>query len=287
MRITLILFMVLLGLNGADTKELSPQKSAQEAIEANLKKPEPDPDGRVQTLNKKGAMSPSLDTISQAFVTFAATPGVRVLEIGAGYGLACLEALKLGAKHYAANDMDERHLKILAREVKEINPAYLSNVKLISGEFPTAVQPPSQSYDAILIARVLHFMTPDQIKATLMEAHRTLKPGGRIYAVMLTPYVKGYASFIPEFERRVQAKHPFPGYVDNLFDYADATIIPANALRNTDKPFLFFDTRSARSCFEEAGFIVEKAVEMPLAYKSKIWQLDGRENVGVIARKRG
>ena len=53
----------------------------------------------MRRLNKKGAMSPKLDKISQAFIEFSATPGVHVLEIGAGYGLACSEALKLGTKH--------------------------------------------------------------------------------------------------------------------------------------------------------------------------------------------
>jgi SAM-dependent methyltransferase len=210
---------------------------------------------------------------------------VHVLEIGAGYGLACNEALKLGAEHYTANDLDVRHLKILARDIKEINPDYLANITLIAGEFPNKVEFLSQRYDAILIARVLHFMTPDKVMTTLKAIYKILKPGGRVYAVMLSLYVRGYTSFIPEFERRIQSKSPFPGYVENLADFADKTIISEKALKNMEKSFLFFDVRAAQCCFEGAGFKVETTLEMPLAYKSQIWQLNGRENIEVIAQK--
>jgi len=110
----------------------------------------------LQTLNKKGAISLQLDPISTAFVERAVLRDAKVLEIGAGYGLACLEALKQGAENYTANELDERHLKILARRVKELNEEYLSRICLISGSFPTEIRMNGKSFDAILIARVLH-----------------------------------------------------------------------------------------------------------------------------------
>ena len=230
-------------------------------------------------------MSPQLDQISREFVEAAAKPGMYVLEIGAGYGLACTEALKIGAKKYTANDLDERHLKILAMNVSKINPEFLDNIRLISGSFPNDFVLEDSLYDAILIARVLHFLNPEELKHTLHAAYRILKPGGKIYAIMLSPYVKGYKSFIPEFERRLQTKQPYPGYIENLLDYTDKSLIPKNALKNTEQKFFFFDTRTAKSSFEDAGFIIEKNIEIPLAYNSKIWALDGRENIGIIAYK--
>ena len=288
---SILVITTFFSANSSDHKsyvnELSPYIAAQEALSENLQMPEPDPDGRIQTLNKKGAISPQLDDISRAFVEMAATTGTHVLEIGAGYGTACIEALKKGAESYAVNDLDVRHLKILASRVNELNPEYLSRITLVPGAFPDEVQIPEQCYDAILIARVLHFLSPKQVKPALRAAFRFLKPGGEVYAVMLSPYVRGYMSFIPTFEERVLNKEPFPGYVENLLDISDQSLIPESALKNMDKePFLFFDKRTAKSFFEEAGFEVIKSVEMPLAYPSKIWQLDGRENIGVIAIKR-
>lgn len=259
---------------------------AQQAEEEGLQMPAPDPDGRIQTLNKKGAMSPELDPTSRAFVEQAAAPSTKALEIGAAYGLACMEALKKGATSYTANDIDATHLKILARRVRDMDPNYLARLELIPGCFPEKLSLPDDYFDVMLMARVLHFMNPEQAVHTLSAAYKTLKPGGRIYAVMLSPYVRGFASFIPTFEQRIVNGDHCPGYVDNLLDIADRAIVPEGALKNMDrKPFLFFDIRTATNLFEKAGFKVVKAVETPLAYESLIWQLDGRENIGMIAQK--
>lgn len=267
------------------SEELDVNEAAKEAIEQNLQAPKPDPDGRVQTLNKKGAMSPALDKVSEAFVAFASQAEKEVLEIGAGYGLACFKALVLGAKHYTVNDLDARHLKILALNLQKNNPAFLQSIRLVSGDFPKDFSQNNHKYDAILIARVLHFMNPGEVKEALEIAFKLLKPGGKIYAVMLSPYVKGYRLFIPEFEKRIEEGTPNPGYVENLLDYADRKLIPENALKNTDQQFFFFDQRTARKLFEDNGFIIEQSIDMPLAYPSKIWGLDGRENIGIIASK--
>lgn len=73
---------------------------------------------------------------------------------------------------------------------------------------------------------------------------------------------------------------PYPGWVDNLIGIADKAV-PKSALEKM--PFLFYDRRTASSLFEEAGFNIEKSVETTLPYKSDIWQLDGRENIGIKA----
>jgi hypothetical protein len=103
--------------------------------------------------------------------------------------------------------------------------------------------------------------------------------------MMLSPYVKGYRSFIPEFERRIAFNQPNPGYVDNLLNFADKSLIPANVLQNMEKSFFFFNKLTAQTHFEAAGFEIETNIEMPLAYPSHIWHLDGRENIGVVAKK--
>ena len=283
----IIQVLILTTVNNANavSKELDAYLAVKEAIEQKLQTPQPDQDGRVQTLNKKGAMSPKLDKVSQAFVEFASQAEKEVLEIGAAYGLACLEALSLGARYYTVNDLDERHLKLLAVNLEKINPELLKNIRLVSGSFPKDFTKDNRKYDAILIARVLHFMNPNEVHEALDLAYKMLKPGGKVYAVMLSPYVEGYKSFIPEFEKRVRQEQDSPGYVENLLDYADRKIIPENALKNTEQQFFFFDKRTARKLFEDSGFIVEKSIDMPLAYPSKIWALDGRENVGIIAYK--
>ncbi len=281
----LVAASIIMSHNFAECKELDIQNAIKDAKEQNLKTPKPDPDGRVQTLNKKGAMSPALDQMSQAFVEFAAQPGKKVLEIGVGYGLACTKALTLGAQDYTANDLDERHLKILALSLENLNPQLLAHVHLLAAEFPQHFQQDKDKYDGMLIARVFHFMNPYELKRALDTAFKMLKPGGKLFAVMMSPYVKGFETFIPEFEKRVTQGHPNPGYLENLLDYADYDLIPKASMDNTPQKFFFFDTRTARKALEDSGFIIEKVTEMPLAYPSQIWQLDGRENIGLIAVK--
>jgi len=264
---------------------LNPFTAADDAITQGLSMPPADPDGRIQTMNKMGAMSPKLDQISREFVEYAAKPGVRVLEIGAGYGLACTRALELGAKDYTANDLDERHLKLLAVNVKKANPYFLNNIHLLAGSFLDLADLEENYYDAILVARVLHFINPLELDIFLQKSFKILKPGGRIYAIMLSPYVRGHASFIPEFERRVKAGEENPGYVKNWLEFADRSIVPESDLEKMDKPFFFFDSVTARKYFEKNSFVVEKAIEIPLVYTSKIWQLDGRENIGIVVYK--
>ena len=65
----------------------------------------------VQTLNSMGYMASSLDAVSKQFIR-SCKPQSVVLDIGAAYGVAALEALKNGA-HVVANDIDDRHLNIL------------------------------------------------------------------------------------------------------------------------------------------------------------------------------
>ena len=97
--------------------------------------------------------------------------------------------------------------------------------------------------------------------------------------------MRGFTPFIPEFEKRIKNNQPFPGYVENLRSMADKSVVPENYLKNMEKDFLFFNADIAKTSFESCGFTVEKAIEMPLAYSSKIWQLDGRENIGVVGYK--
>lgn len=277
-----LLFIQEIALNA---KELNPKEAAQQSIQENLNMPQPDSDGRIRTLNKMGAMYPIPNTIFKPFIEISQTPGAKVIDIGTTYGLTCQNALKAGCKDYTAIDLDERHLKILAKNVAEMNPTYLNHLKLISGSFPSEINLPLNHYDAILMARVLQFMTPQEISAALTKAYDYLKPGASIYAVLLTPYVEGYASFIPEFNKRLDAGDEFPGFVENKIDYIDKTIPPLNRHSDPTGHICFFNTKTAQRIFEKAGFIVEKSEYSPLAYKSDSWKLDGREYVVLIAKK--
>lgn len=252
--------------------------------------PQPEKDGRTQTLNRKGAAAPGFDYTTKKFLAFAS--GKSVLEIGGAYGNVMLEALKQNPKTiYHLNDLDQRHLCIAAFrlqskiETKEICLDGIENVNFIYGD----ITQPSWStgqYDAVLMSRVIHFLTPQQIEQTLTNLCNSLKPKGRIYITALTPYVNRYKPFIAEYERRVKEGKPYPGFVDSLRKYLNKdAATPSQIEKISDGHFTFLDVTVLSRVATAAGFKVLECSFQPLSYKSGSWVLDGRENVILIAEK--
>lgn len=281
--------IILLTFAGCVSQDIASENGYALAAEAeirNLKRPQPDPDGRIQTMNKMGAESPKIDEISQAFINVAVR-GARVIDMGTGYGRDCLAALEGGATCYDVCDLSRNQLMILARMLKEKDPILLEYVEFFPGDAAT-IALRNSFYDAVLLARVLHFMAPEKAVATLKKAYKSLKPGGEIYIVALSPYVAAFESFIPVFEDRIQKGDPFPGWVDKLSDWADPKLVSPPARAKMDKPFLFFNHQTAKALLEQAGFVVKTIKDIPIEYES-VWQgrgkYKGHENVGIIAYK--
>lgn len=100
----------LLGGNAVLASEFDFNQAASKCKNLNLSLPTSEEDGRIQTLNKKGAMSPQLDYATRAFLEYA--KGKVVLEVGGAYGNIMLQALKDGnnTTYYLNDLMVERTL---------------------------------------------------------------------------------------------------------------------------------------------------------------------------------
>ena len=260
--------------------------------ELNLKPQTPEADGRTQTLNKKGAATAKFDYASIEFLKFA--KGKSVLEIGGTYGSVMLAALQQSKNtKYTLSDLEGRHLFIAAKRLAEmINGNKLSSESAKQVQFIQADITKSHDinnigiYEAIFVGRVLHFLTPEQLEMTIKHLFLLLKPAGRIFIVAITPYVKRFENFVPEYERRVTAGEENPGFVQSLRVYLNSNVTTQEQRDNiTDEPFFFLDDKVLRSDFEKNGFRVIECKMMPLSYKSASWELDGRENVILIAEK--
>jgi len=77
----------------AETGGEPTMKTVDKTPEKPLCMPAPEPNGFIQTLNKMGYMTSTLDRFSQAFVDFAPKAPGRALDIGAAYGVAASLAL--------------------------------------------------------------------------------------------------------------------------------------------------------------------------------------------------
>jgi SAM-dependent methyltransferase len=252
----------------------------------NLELPKKEPDGRVQTLNKKGAASPAFEEATREFLIFS--KGKKVLEIGGGYGFVAAEALKLSPQTiYHLNDIDERHLFIAGHYICSQNIPSENLKNITFKQFDITISTPQEKYDAILIARVFHFLNPEQMEKSIKFLSKSLNPHGRVYLVAITPYVKKFQKFIPEYEKRIKNDAPYPGYVLSLMDWLEEDLSCDKKQRDnlSPEPFLFLDEKVLSSLFQKNNFKILKCEKTPICYHSDVWSLDGRENVILIAEK--
>jgi len=172
-------------------------EAAKEASSLNLELPNSTDGKRFNTMNLNGFMYSTITENDQKFIDLASKPKMRVLEIGCAYGHVCLAALNLGATDFTAVDMEQDHLKILASLVKKQHPEMAKNVKLIVGTFPNPdlldlLAGFGEKFDAILARNIFHFLHENQIQTAFDETYKLLKPGGKFFATILSPYAQNF-----------------------------------------------------------------------------------------------
>ena len=236
--------------------------------------PPAEPNGFIKTLNNMGYMTSTLDLFSKEFIQFSAKQNLPALDIGAAYGIASKAALEAGAK-IIANDIDPAHLELLEQSLA---PNLQKNLIKLSGDCLQLNLEP-ESLSAILICRVMHFFRGEQIEMAAKLFHRWLIPGGRVFIVGETPYLKNFTSFIPVYENRKKAGIPWPGFVESVKLYA-----PERA------PFLpeqmhLLDSETLTLVFEKIGFKTISCHTIARLDFPEDIQLDGRESVGYIGEK--
>lgn len=182
----------------------------------------------TKTYNPSGGFTTTpCDPVSQKFLKYSeeiARTGGAILEIGAAFGATSLQALTKGATVYC-NDIDAKNLAVVRRRyLHGIEESSLtgddSSLVLVPGEFPDELSGlPKNFFDAILICRVMHFFTGAQIEKSLSSLSSFLKPGGRVFVVCETPFLKNWQKFIPEYERRLAEDVQWPGEINNPAEF--------------------------------------------------------------------
>lgn len=225
--------------------------------------------GLVPTLNQRGFMSETLDAYSARFVRHAAGCGGTVLDMGCAYGIATRAALEQGARVHAC-DMEPGHLEILTEEM----PAALRERLTTSVGALPGVSFPSGAFDAILCSRVLHFLTGEEIRASLSAMRRWLRPGGRLFVIADTPYSGFWSAGAAGYEQRKAAGEEWPGFIPDIGVYLKGGQRPAGMLAHLNP----LDPDLLRRECERAGFSVEEA-----AFTGRNGDETTRHHAGAIA----
>jgi SAM-dependent methyltransferase len=230
--------------------------------------------GNIPTDNRRGWSSLVPDEYSSQFADFAKCCVAPVLDIGAGFGCATVAALDAGAT-VIANDIDDRQLQALAQKISCSRRPQLS---LLSGRFPELVLD-AKSLGAINAARVLHFLTGAEIEKGVIDMYDWLLPGGKVFALAQTPWIGNMLECLPIYESR-KGKQRWPGEIYDthcLLRHPTAIHLP-DFIHSLDQDVL-------REAFTSAGFVIEKLEVFRRRDCPPAIYLDGRENVGLIARK--
>lgn len=233
----------------------------------------------VPTLNGMGYMyerySPYVNEYLKAYIE--SLPHIKdpVLDIGVAYGVTVLDSLKLGA-YVIANDLYKPHLDLLLHNI----PAELKNhLTLNLGRFPQETNFEDNSLGAVLISRVLNFLTGDEIEIGLSKVFKWLKPGARVYIIAETVYKELFKKIIPIVDERIEQNLPWPGELDGV------RCLMSKRQEQLPDAIHFLDDKVLKRSLLKAGFSIEKC---SLFSKNNIPQdarFDGKETVGIIGVK--
>lgn len=233
-------------------------------------------DPLVPTLNNMGYMFNGPTPYGDEFLKFSAVSGGPVLDIATAYGSSTLKVLNKGIK-VVANDIEPKHLEILKGRVPENLKPLLT---LSPGRFPTDLVYKPESFKAILLSNVLHFLKGGEIERAAQKTFEWLQSGGKVFIIAASPYVRMFQDFIPQFESNRKNNLKWPGYV------ADLKIFKKNSRIDHLPGFMhFFHPDDLKAVFEKQGFTVEIAEYFSQPTWPEDMYLDGRESVGLIARK--
>lgn len=214
------------------------------------------------------------------FYAFVKDQKRTILDVGCGYGTLSLNVL-LGENIVIVNDISRDHLiEVRRRAISSKLP--LSHLYLNNKSFPHDLELSSSGLDVVMLHRVLHFLSPQEIEEGLKKIHQWLKPGGKVFVVVMAPQHKGFSKwFLPLYNEKWNSGDKWPGV--NL---PVSKALPDQAY-NLPEYLHVMDERPLLYVFEKYGFEVEKAdfIDMkPFGKKEE--QRDGHEAVGVIAVKK-
>lgn len=241
--------------------------------------------GRRFTRNRMGWISEQISAQSELFLDFCreghcASSDSPALDIGTGYGLVALAALRAGA-WVIANDVEPSHLRELDRRAaRDASPEERSRLTLGEGQFPRGLFFDPGSLGAVHCANVFHFLTGRQLELGFSRIARWLRPGGKLFVQASTPYRAPFAPFIEEYEARVAAGEKWPGWVEKL-----SAICTHRQVSQMPRSMHFLDDRVLARLAAGAGLTVERAWLAPGDDLPADLRLDGRETACLIAWK--
>jgi SAM-dependent methyltransferase len=231
----------------------------------------------IPTANNFGWTSDVPNQITCKWLDFiAGRPEARVIDIGAGLGVASLPALATGA-FVIVNDIDQSHLDHIKKRAHE--GGYADKMQLLQAALPDL--PDISPVDAIHASNVLHFLRGKELVKAAAWMFRSLKPEGQAFIQVGSVYAGHYRDFLPVYLERKRAGIEWPGEIDNPKQYAPLS------LRKMLPDFSHvLDKETLGPIFCRAGFTIEYCEYYTRPGLPEECKNDGRENLGLIVSRK-
>ena len=202
-----------------------------------------------------------------------------VIDIGAGFGGLTKKTLMAGSTT-VYNDI---HIPHLEAGYELIPKQYHQQLIFNSDRFPNETDFPKESFDAVILHRVIALLTPAEMDAGLKKAWQWLKPGGQIFMVGFAPQHKRVrGTFLGTYEKGWQQGNPWPGYPlvveKHLPDQADALPKVIHAM----------DGRALEAALKRHGFSIIRSDFISMQHlpgAAEEFVRDGKEHYGVVGAR--
>jgi SAM-dependent methyltransferase len=241
--------------------------------------------GFIIANNDYGYMIAEPDDLMRAFVSFACKFDTPCVDVGAAFGVASLYAIDQGVKHIIAIDPEQSHLDYIEQQFNTKQQQKGQQIELECGYFPKTINLDNHTVCAILISRVLHFLSGQEITDLLRQAYKILIPGGRIFISTISPYVNLLLDYIETYEENENSDNiEWPGEIDDLRKY-----LPDSDHKHNQKYGHVLTPKVLSKHLEKAGFKIVTAKFSTRKYQEIAQMTDeryaGKEDTIVIAVK--
>lgn len=232
--------------------------------------------GLIPTDDNMGIMTRELGPAAREFVELAKSASQPLLDIGAAYGNTTLPALRHGATVVAV-DLSPTELVILQQSTEQEDQKRLI---AMPARFPEEINFLDSSLAGVLGGQVLHFLDGPTLETALRKIHRWLVPGGKLFAITITPSLSYYRKFWDEYHARKARGERWPG----VFNPKDVAT-PEWRDRLPDLIHLF-DVDILGQAVREAGFQIETLEYFCFENFPDKHRSDGKEFLSLTAVKR-
>lgn len=239
---------------------------------------------RVPTMNRFGYMFTKFDPIVDRWLeSISKNPSQILFEVGGAYGNVARAALEKDIKKYYLNDREEKHLKIFVRQLKEDKKEHwYSSLKLIVGRCPDDVKLKDNCFDAILVNKVLHFFTPDNIDSFVGWIRKGLKIGGFVYIFTISPFYKKHEEILIGYEEKKKKEIRFPGWCHSCEEMDIGKVYDPHV-----RPIslLYMEMSTLKNLFQEHGFQIVEEFDLAIINEENPEWRPGKDMAGIVAKK--